>query len=117
MTPGADVLNAIPRRKPMAPLPDASLGYLCGGTLRRRRGATLLFNRECADWLALTDDEAIDFPELPLPVNTDPLVKDFTGHVLTFQDADRTRLAGPAASSGQLEAPEGRVGEQSADRQ
>ncbi len=86
VTPGSDVLNAIRRRKPMVPLTDASISYLSGGTLRRRGGATLLFNRECADWLALTDDEAIDFPELPLPVSAGPLVKDFTGQVLTFQE-------------------------------
>lgn len=87
VTPGADVLNAVRRRRPMVPLTDASISYVCGGALRRRHAATLLFNRECADWLALTDDEAIDFPELPFPVSAGPLVKDFTGQVLTFQDA------------------------------
>ena len=47
---------------------------------------TLIFNRECADWLALTDDEVIEFRDLPISTEAGPMMKDFTGQILTFQD-------------------------------
>jgi hypothetical protein len=86
VTPGADILNAVRRRRPMVPLTEASISYASGGVLQRHRAGTLIFNRECADWLTLADDESIEFPELPLPVSMGPMVKDFTGQLLTFQD-------------------------------
>lgn len=86
VTPGADVLNAVRRRKPMIPLTEASISYMAGGVVQRHRSGTLLFNRECADWLTVTDDESIEFPEIPLPTSSGPMVKDFTGSLLTFQD-------------------------------
>lgn len=86
VTPGADILNAVRRRKPMVPLTEASITYVSGGVPQRHRAGTLLFNRECADWLALTDNEVVECRDLPISKETGPLVKDFTGQILTFQD-------------------------------
>ncbi len=86
VTPGADVLNAVRRRKPMVPLTEASITYLSGGVVQRNARRSLIINRECADWLAVVDDESVEFPELPLPIAPGSLVKDFTGQILTFGD-------------------------------
>ena len=86
VTPGADVLNAVRRRKPMVPLTEASITYMSGGVVQRHERRSLIINRECADWLAVVDDESVEFPELPLPIVPGSLVKDFTGQILTFSD-------------------------------
>lgn len=86
VTPGADILNAVRRRRPMVPLTEASITYVSGGVPQRHRAGTLIFNRECADWLALTDDEVVEFQDLPISKEAGPMVKDFTGQILTFRD-------------------------------
>lgn len=72
LAPGADILGAIRRRKPMIPLTDASISYAVRDTPSVRRAGTLIFNRECTDWLRVIDDASIEFPELPLPAPPPP---------------------------------------------
>lgn len=72
LAPGADILGAIRRRRPMIPLTDASISYAVRDAPSVRRAGTLIFNRECADWLRVIDDASIEFPELPLPAPPPP---------------------------------------------
>jgi len=84
--PGSDPLLAIRRRKPMVPLTDASIEFVAGGARQRRQVGTLVVNREQIDWITTAVDEDIRVPEmLEMPVAPDqgPLVKDFTGQIMT----------------------------------
>lgn len=84
--PGADPLLAIRRRKPMVPLTEAWVELTIGGHRQRRQVGTIVVNREQIDWVSAADDEDLNLPELPeLPVPGDkgPLVKDFTGQILS----------------------------------
>jgi hypothetical protein len=82
VTPGADPLLAIRRRRPIIPLTEATIEYRHGATRVQRRSSTILFNRELADWIATSADEAIEFPDLPISGDQGPLTKDFTGQIL-----------------------------------
>ena len=82
VTPGADVLNAIRRRKPLIPMTNATLAYAAADGPQFHRCDTLLFNWECADALELVVDEELEYPDVPIP--SGKLVKDFTGHIITF---------------------------------
>lgn len=84
--PGSDPLLAIRRRKPMVPITDAWVEFVVGGTWQRRQVGTLVVNREQIDWITSAADEDILVPDmLDLPVAPDqgPLVKDFTGQIMT----------------------------------
>lgn len=82
ITPGADPLLAVRRKRVMVPLTEATIEYQSGGTQIRRQSSTLIFNRELADWILPTVDEAIEFPDLPISIDRGGLAKDFTGQLL-----------------------------------
>ena len=81
--PGSDPIAALRRRKPMVPLTEAWVEYQSGQVRQRRRVATVVVNREQLDWVVEAKDEEVELPDLPLDVPAGPLVKDFTGDVLT----------------------------------
>lgn len=84
--PGSDPLLAIRRRKPMVPLTDAWVEFTAGGVRQRRQVGTLVVNREQIDWITPVVDEDIQIPEslaMPVARNQGPLVKDFTGQIMT----------------------------------
>jgi hypothetical protein len=80
--PGTDPLLAIRRRRPMVPLTDAWIEYVSGSEHERRRVAALVVNRDQIDVIEHALDEAVELPEMPIPGDPGPLVKDFTGHIL-----------------------------------
>jgi hypothetical protein len=82
VTPGANPVLAVRRKRLMVPLTEATIEYQRGGTRIQRRSSTILFNRELADWIAPTVDEAIEYPDIPIAVDHSPLAKDFTGQIL-----------------------------------
>jgi hypothetical protein len=84
--PGTDPLLAIRRRKPMVPLTDAWVELSIGGVRQRRQVGTIVINREQIDWVSSADDEDLllpELPELPVAAGQGPLVKDFTGQILS----------------------------------
>ena len=84
--PGTDPLLAISRRKPMVPLTDAWVELSIGGVSQRRQVGTIVVNREQIDWVSTADDEDLllpELPELPVAATQGPLVKDFTGQILS----------------------------------
>jgi hypothetical protein len=84
VSPTADPLIALRRRKPIVPLTDAALEFTCAGVRQVRRHSTMLFNRESMDWIAPTVDDLIEFPEMPVSGEKSGMEKDFTGDLLTF---------------------------------
>ncbi len=87
--PGGDPLLAIRRRKAMVPLTDAWVEFSIGAVRQRRQAAALVINREQIDWISNADDEDILSPEMPtMPVaaGQGPLLKDFTGQILTADE-------------------------------
>ena len=81
--PGADPILGVRRRRPMVPITEAWIEYASANEPQRGRVGTLIVNRELIDWMALSDDEAVRLPDLPPELNPGPLVKDFTGYILT----------------------------------
>ena len=67
LVPGADTLDAVRRRRPMVPMTGASISYEVGGAVVLQRDRTLIFNRECADWIRVVDQGLVENPERPLP--------------------------------------------------
>ncbi len=82
VTPGADPVLAVRRKRPIVPLTDATIEYNLGEDRVQRRSSTILFNRELADWILPTLDEAIDYPDMPIAKEQGRLTKDFTGLIL-----------------------------------
>ncbi|MBA2720467.1 MAG: hypothetical protein H0U52_14685 [Chloroflexi bacterium] len=81
--PGSDPIASLRHRRPMVALTDASLEYFVGREEIRRRVATVLINRQLADWIVEGDDLADDLSRFDPPVaGQGPLTKDFTGDVL-----------------------------------
>jgi hypothetical protein len=80
-TPGGDPISSFRRRKPMVALSDATVRYAIGGRTEERRVGTLVINRELADWVAEGKDEKV--ATLDVPAEKGPLVKDFTGELLS----------------------------------
>ncbi|HXG39436.1 MAG TPA: hypothetical protein VNJ28_00705 [Candidatus Limnocylindrales bacterium] len=84
--PGADPIVVMRRRRPMVPLTEAWIEWTQGGATVRRHENVLIVNRSLADWVQSVTDADVDLPsvpELPRPVETGRLVKDFTGELLT----------------------------------
>ena len=77
--PGADPVQAIPRRKPMVPLTDAWIEFATPAGRQRRRVGTVVLNREQIDWIVPAVDDEVEMPDLPLSADKGLLVKDFTG--------------------------------------
>jgi hypothetical protein len=49
--PGETVPGSVSSRGPMVPLTDATIAYVVGGILEVRDAATILINRELANWV------------------------------------------------------------------
>jgi hypothetical protein len=84
--PGADPLLHVRRRKAMVPVTEAWIEYPSAAERQRVRVGTLIVNRELVDWIALSDDEEVKLPNLPAEIAPGPLVKDFTGYILTLPE-------------------------------
>ncbi len=84
--PGADPLLHVRRRKAMVPVTEAWIEYPNAAERQRVRVGTLIVNRELVDWIALSDDEEVKLPNLPAELAPGPLVKDFTGYILTLPE-------------------------------
>jgi len=84
--PGADPLMHVRRRKAMVPVTEAWIEYPNGAERQKVRVGTLIVNRELLDWIALSDDEEVKLPNLPAEAAPGPLVKDFTGYILTLPE-------------------------------
>jgi hypothetical protein len=81
--PGAPPLVAIRRRKPMVPLTEAWVEYDDGATQHRNRVGAIVVNRDRIDWIIPALEDEVEMPDLPLVASKAPLVKDFTGVILT----------------------------------
>lgn len=79
--PGADPMNSMLRRGPMVPLTNATVAYSIGGQTIMRDVATLIVNRELADWINPTAQEHLIFPDTPIltPPPGAYMAKDLTG--------------------------------------
>jgi hypothetical protein len=73
VTPGASTLEAVRRRRPMVPMTAASIAYEVAGSRVLQVDRTLIFNRECADWIRVIDPELVACPERPFPTLELPL--------------------------------------------
>ena len=81
--PGADPLASLLRRDPMLPLTDATIVTTAGGRVDARDTATIIVNRELAEWIRPSQDEWMAFPDVPIvqPTFGALLPKDLTWHV------------------------------------
>ncbi len=81
--PGADPLASLLRRDPMLPLTDATIVTTAGGRVDARDTATIIVNRELAEWIRPSQDEWMAFPDVPIlqPTFGTLLPKDLTWHV------------------------------------
>ena len=73
LAPRANTLDAVRRRRPMVPMTRASISYEVAGSRVLQRDRTLIFNRECADWIQVIDQELVECPEQPLPTLERPV--------------------------------------------
>ena len=64
--PGQLPLPHLHSRGPMIPLADATIGFVCRGSLQLRDVGTLIVNRDMLDWVRASDDEALAFPGVPV---------------------------------------------------
>ncbi len=64
--PGQLPLPNLHSRGPMIPLTDATIGFVCRGSLRLRDVGTLIVNRDLLDWVRASDDDALAFPGVPV---------------------------------------------------
>jgi hypothetical protein len=85
--PGSDPIRSLRRRPAIVALSDAVIEYAIGPTRQRQPVRTVLINRELAAWIVPGTDEDDELSELEIPVETGPLVKDFTGSVMGHTDA------------------------------
>jgi hypothetical protein len=81
LPPGRDPVRSVLQRGPMMPLTNATLAYVEGGEVRAVDLPALVVNRQRADWIQPTADEAAHFPDVPIlePFRTRRQAKDFTG--------------------------------------
>jgi hypothetical protein len=61
--PGADPIVSVMRRSPMVPLTNATIAFARDGFVVARDAEALLVNRNLADQIRPTGDEAIYFPD------------------------------------------------------
>lgn len=80
--PGGDPLMDLNRRKTMVALTDAVVEFTAGGSPTERRATVLIMNRESLDSISLGRDEDVARLAMP-PMAAGPLLKDFTGDLLT----------------------------------
>lgn len=82
--PGADPLSSVLYRSPMVPLTDATIAFTRAGAVEALDAATLIVNREHAEWIQPAADEGLVFPNVPIRGSLDGrnLAKDLTGSTL-----------------------------------
>jgi hypothetical protein len=85
--PGSDPIAGLRRRGPMVALTDAVIRFTVGSVEQARRVSAVMINRELADWVAPGVVETDQLPALDLPAVMGPLVKDFTGSLLSWDGA------------------------------
>ncbi len=61
--PGETVPCSVSSRGPMLPLTDATIAYVIGGILEVRDAATILINRELANWVRDEETNTLIVPE------------------------------------------------------
>lgn len=89
--PGADPVTVMLRRKPIVPLTDAWVEYETVFGRHRDRFATVLVNREQADWIVPARDDQVEMPDIPLATSeTGLLAKDFTGLITSASGSGRS---------------------------
>lgn len=77
---GADPVRNVLQRRPMLPLTDATIAFTQAGEVRVVDADTLIVNRELADWIIPTADEAASFPDVKVRVpSIRTFAKDLTG--------------------------------------
>lgn len=72
--PGTDPVTAVRHKRPFVPLTEATIEYHSAGSRIQRRSSTIMFNRELADWILPTVDQAIEYPDLPISKDQDSLI-------------------------------------------
>jgi hypothetical protein len=67
--PGETVPGSVSSRGPMLPLTDATIAYVVGGILEVRDAATILINRELANWVRDEETNTLVVPNrTPVPM-------------------------------------------------
>jgi hypothetical protein len=81
LPPGRDPVRSVLERGPMMPLTNATLAYVEAGEVRAFDSPALVVNRQGADWIQPTADEAEHFPDVPIleRFHGRSRAKDFTG--------------------------------------
>jgi hypothetical protein len=82
--PGSDPIAGLRRRGPMVVLTDAVIRFTAQSVEQERRVSAVMINRELADWVAPGVGETDELATLEMPTVTGPLVKDFTGSLLSW---------------------------------
>jgi hypothetical protein len=77
--PGTDPLAEVLQRDTMLPLTNATIAFTKAGEVVAQDVATLIINRELADWIVPTAGEEEHFPDTPVRSYTLGFAKDFTG--------------------------------------
>lgn len=80
--PGLEPLTAILRRQVMVPITDAWIEYPTDVGPHRVRVGAILVNRDHIDGVAHGDEQDILVPDLRIPTEQGPLLKDFTGMII-----------------------------------
>ncbi len=62
--PGETVPASLTSRGPMLPLTDATIAYVIGGILEVRDAATILINRELANWVRDEETKTLLLPDM-----------------------------------------------------
>lgn len=77
---GTDPLRSVLQRGPMVPLTQATIAFTLAGEIRVIDAATLIVNREAAEWIVPTADEAAHFPAVEIRIAPGlTRAKDLTG--------------------------------------
>ncbi len=80
--PGLEPLAAILQRQVMVPITDAWIEYPTDVGLHRVRVGAILVNRDHIAGVAHGDEQDILIPDLRVPTDQGPLLKDFSGVIL-----------------------------------
>jgi hypothetical protein len=90
--PGSNAIDSLRRRSPIVAVADAIIDFSVATTRERRRVGTVLMNRDLTDWIVPGFGDDDELADLDLPVQAGPLVKDFTGAVLAWDDGESNGL-------------------------
>ena len=79
--PTIDAYASVRRRPPMVPLTAATISYSVAGLPQLRDCSAVILNREQAEWIMPTSDEALYFPNVPTIVDPLGMAKDLSGSI------------------------------------